>query len=159
MGNPHRAGWGLYKSVPHVCTPAQRTGLNTLDAGRRVGVGQCNNKITTQKSKSLDSCSFDSAQDKFRRNDNVAVAATAKQKPPSEIRATIQFIIDYLLLGLRDENLELRIGKKRKFSIPRACTPGQRTGLNTLDAGRRVGVGQGDREFRIEMIGKKKEKP
>ena len=36
--DPHRAGWGLYKSVPHVCTPAQRTGLNKLDAGRRVGV-------------------------------------------------------------------------------------------------------------------------
>ncbi len=48
---------------------------------------------------------------------------------------------------------------KENFSIPRACTPGQKPGLNTLDAGRRVGVGQGDREFRIETIGKKMEKP
>ena len=33
------------KSIPYVCTPGQRPGLNTLDAGRRVGVGQGNNKI------------------------------------------------------------------------------------------------------------------
>jgi len=40
-----------------------------------------NSEITNQNSKSLDSC--------FRRNDNVAVAATAKQKPPGEIRDEI----------------------------------------------------------------------
>jgi len=32
-------------SIPLVCTPGQRPGLNTLDAGRRVGVGQGDNKI------------------------------------------------------------------------------------------------------------------
>ena len=44
-----------------------------------------------------------------------------------------------------------RKGKgKGKFSIPRSCTPGQRPGLNTLDAGRRVGVGgEGDFGFVI----------
>ena len=39
--------------------------------------------------------------------------------------------------------------RKLKAKEILACTPGQRPGLNTLDAGRRVGAGQGDREFRI----------
>jgi len=36
---PQAQDWVKRKSIPYVCTPGQRPGLNTLDAGRRVGIG------------------------------------------------------------------------------------------------------------------------
>jgi len=39
---PPPQGWGLYKSILHLGTTSKRPGLNTLDALRRVSVGQGN---------------------------------------------------------------------------------------------------------------------